>query len=292
MKPQRIGLLGTLVVISSLLGAGAFGAERKELTVCADPDNLPFSNRRREGFENKIAEVIANDLGAALAYYWWPHQRGLVRNTLRSGTCEVLVGIPKGFDPVLWTRPYYRTAYVVAYLKGKGFRIGSLDDAILKQVKIGVYVNTPPYDALGERGITENVVGYSLFYDYGGGDQTRRPGRLIEDLFTGTIDVAIVWGPIAGYFGKKPNAPSLELVPLQNNGSIPMAFEISMGVRKGDKALKIRLEEALDRRQAEIRKVLEDYGVPLIPVEASGGAREEGAPAQGPRGASEHRHRE
>jgi mxaJ protein len=280
VKRQRIGVLSVLVIISSLLGGGAFGEEAKELRVCADPDNLPFSNQRLEGFENKIAALISKDLGATLIYYWWPHQRGLVRNTLRSEKCDVLIGIPKGFDPVLWTKPYYRTAYVVAYPKSKGFKIRSLDDAILKQVKIGVYLNTPPYDALGERGISENVVGYSLFYDYGGADPTRRPGRLIEDLFAGTIDVAIVWGPMAGYFGKKPNAPALELVPLQNNGSIPMTFEISMGVRKGEKELKTRLEEAIDRRQAEITKVLENYGVPLLARDGASLPGKEPLPAE------------
>ena len=269
-----------LVVISSLLGGSAFGEEAKELRVCADPDNLPFSNQRLEGFENKIAALISKDLGATLTYYWWPHQRGLVRNTLRSEKCDVLIGIPKGFDPVLWTKPYYRTAYVVAYPKSKGFTIRSLDDALLKQVKIGVYLNTPPYDALGERGIMDNVVGYSLFYDYGGADQTRRPGRLIEDLFAGAIDVAVVWGPIAGYFGKKSNVPALELVPLQNNGPIPMTFEISMGVRRGDKELKTRLEEAIDRRQAEITKVLEDYGVPLLARDEANPSGKEPLPAE------------
>ena len=257
--------MGVLVAILSLAGGSVLGEEAKELRICADPDNLPFSNQRLEGFENKIAELIASDLGATLTYYWWPHQRGLVRNTLRAEKCDVLIGIPKGFDLVLWTKPYYRTAYVVAYLKTKRFVIRSLDDPILKQVKIGVYFDTPPYGALGERGLMENVVTYLPLYDYGGADQTRRPGRLMEDLIVGTVDVAMVWGPIAGYFAKKLNATALELVPLQNSGPIPMTFEISMGVRKDEKELKTRLEEALDRRKAEIRKILEDYGVPLLP---------------------------
>lgn len=272
MKRRRIGLLGVLVLISSLLGGSAFGAETKELRVCADPDNLPFSNQRLQGFENKIAELLANDLGTTLTYYWWPHQFGLVRRTLREDKCDVLIGIPKGYDLVLWTKPYYRTAYVLAYVKSKGFRIASLDDPILKQVKIGVYLNTPPYDALGERGITgNNVVRYSLFHDWHA-DQTRRPGRLMEDLFAGAVDVAILWGPMAGYFAKGPNAPPLELVPLPNSGPIPMVFDISMGVRKGDRELKARLEEALDRRKTGIRKILEDYGVPLLPGASAGSA--------------------
>jgi len=254
------------VVVSSLLSGRVLGEEARELRICADPNNLPFSNQRLEGFENKIAELIAKDLGAVLQYYWWPHQRGLVRNTLGADKCDVLIGIPRGYGLVLWTKPYYRTAYVVCYLKRKGFKIRSLDDPILKQVKIGVYINTPPSEALAERGIIENLVGYSLFY--GGGNQAGRPGKLMEDLVAGTVDVAMVWGPVAGYFGKKLNA-TLELVPLQDSGPIPMTFEISMGVRKGEKELKGRLEEALDRRQGEIRKILEDYGVPLLAREAA-----------------------
>jgi mxaJ protein len=263
---------------SSLLTGSVLAEEAKELRICADPNNLPFSNQRLEGFENKIAEVIANDLGASLQYYWWPHQRGLVRNTLGADKCDVLIGIPRGYGLVLWTKPYYRTAYVVAHLKSKGFKIRSLDDPILKQVKIGVYVNTPPSEALAERGIIENMVGYSLFY--GGGNQAGRPGKLMEDLVAGTVDVAMVWGPVAGYFGKKLNS-TLELVPLQDSGSIPMTFEISMGVRKGEKELKGRLEEALDRRQGEIRKILEDYGVPLLAREAASSSRhKEPSPAE------------
>ncbi|MGH7350971.1 MAG: quinoprotein dehydrogenase-associated putative ABC transporter substrate-binding protein, partial [Candidatus Methylomirabilales bacterium] len=140
-----------LLLIPSVLVGEAQGAEVKELRVCADPNNLPYSNERREGFENKIAELVAKELGATLTYYWWPHQRGLVRNTLRAEQCDVLIGIPKDYDPVLATKPYYRTGYVIAYRKDRGFQIGSLDDPILKKIKIGVHSDTPPHLALAER---------------------------------------------------------------------------------------------------------------------------------------------
>jgi len=251
-----------LMTISSSLVGSAWGAETKELRVCGDPDNLPFSNKKREGFENKIAEVIAKEVGAELTYYWWPHQRGLIRNTLRAGQCDVLISVPQGWEPVLWTRPYYRSGYVIVYPKAKGHKITSLDDPVLKQLKIGVYVNSPPAETLAEKGIVKNMVGYNPL-DY----QQDRPGKIIEDLIAGEIDVAVVWGPVAGYYAKKLNASRLDIVPLQDGDpGNPFSFEFSMGVREGNKALKAQLEEALSKRQAEIQKILEDYGVPLLPL--------------------------
>lgn len=264
MGRRLVILLGLLLMtISSSLVGSVWGAEAKELRVCGDPDNLPFSNKQREGFENKIAEVIAKEVGAELTYYWWPHQRGLIRNTLRAGQCDVLISVPQGWEPVLWTRPYYRSGYVIVYPKAKGHKITSLDDPVLKQLKIGVYVNSPPAEALAEKGIVKNMVGYNPL-DY----QQDRPGKIIEDLIAGEIDVAVVWGPVAGYAVKKLNASSLELIPLQDgkDPGTPFTFEFSMGVREGNKALKAQLEEALSKRQAEIQKILEDYGVPLLPL--------------------------
>ena len=264
MGRKLIILLGlfSMTISSSLVGS-VWGAETKELRVCGDPDNLPFSNKNREGFENKIAEAIAKEVGAALTYYWWPHTRGLIRNTLRAGQCDVLISVPQGWEPVLWTRPYYRSGYVIVYPKAKGHKITSLDDPVLKQLKIGVYVNSPPAEALAEKGIVKNMVGYNPL-DY----QQDRPGKIIEDLIAGEIDVAVVWGPVAGYAVKKLNASSLELIPLQDgkDPGTPFTFEFSMGVREGNKALKAQLEEALSKRQAEIQKILEDYGVPLLPL--------------------------
>jgi mxaJ protein len=265
-------ILCALVAGLLLVAESAPAADEKTLTVCADPDNLPFSNQQLEGFENKIAEVIARDLGVTLGYYWWPHQRGLVRNTLNAGTCDVLISIPKGWDLVLWTKPYYRSAYVMAYVNGNGRAITSLDDPVLKGLKIGTYVNTPPQDALAERGLSANVETYLLFFDSRVPDPTRRPVKLLQDLVAGELDVAIAWGPMAGYFAKtigagtNGGAPTLTLVPLQDAGPIPMTFEFSMGVRKGNDALKAKLEEAIDRHRAEITKILTDYGVPLLPL--------------------------
>src|ERR1041385_3435096 len=138
----------------------------KEFRVCGDPSNLPFSNEKREGVENKIADVVAKDLGLKLVYTWWPHQRGVVKRVLNTRRCDVMLGIPKGYDLVAWTKPYYRTGYVIAYRKDRALKLKSLDDPRLKTLKVGVLVNTPPHDALGARGITgDNVIGYQLMFD-------------------------------------------------------------------------------------------------------------------------------
>jgi len=264
MSRKLVILTGLLLMMISLpFPRRAWGGEFKELRVCGDPDNLPFSNRKLEGFENKIAAVIAKELGAELTYFWWPHQRGMIRRTLRADQCDVLVSIPEGWDPVLWTKPYYRSGYAIVYPKDRGFQLKSLDDPILKQLKIGVYINSPPAEALAEKDIVKNVVGYNLLYDY----KQDRPGKIIEDLIAAEIDVAVVWGPVAGYFVKKLNASYLQIVPLQEGGpGTPFTFQFSMGVREGNKALKAQLEQALSKRQADITKILEDYGVPLLPL--------------------------
>jgi len=238
----------------------------KEFRVCGDPNNMPFSNEKLEGIENKIADVIAKDLGETVTYFWWPHQRGVVKRVLNAKHCDVMLGIPKGYDLVTWTRPYYRTGYVMVYRKDRKLKLRSLDDPALKTLKIGVQVNTPPHDALGRRGIADNVVGYQLMFDSNFHAEDY-PGKVVEDVLAGTVDVGMVWGPIAGYFAKKKGAP-LEIVPIDDpaDTGLPFAFDIAMGVRKGDKQLKEQLEGALARRHDEIEHVLADFGVPLLPA--------------------------
>jgi mxaJ protein len=271
-----------LVVGSAATGETKGGV----LRVCGDPNNMPFSNEKLEGIENKLATVLAKELDSKVEYVWWPHQRGLIKRVLNTGRCDVLLGIPKGYDKVLWTKPYYRTGYVLAYRKDKiAEPLRSLDDPRLRTLTVGVQVNTPPHMALGDRGIVgANVRGYQLMFDSKFHPE-EYPGKVMEDLIAGTIDVALVWGPVAGYFQKKRQASSIELVPLgdERAGTLPFAFEISMGVRKADAALRARLEKAIVTKQAEIRKILEDYGVPLLPLSPSASSsslpRREGAPA-------------
>jgi mxaJ protein len=260
----------TIVFLAVSLGTAS--SQSKSLRVCGDPDNLPYSNEKLEGFENKIAAVIASDLGAAPTYAWWPHQRGLVKNTIDAGTCDVIFGVPEGLDAVLWTKPYYHSSYVMAYRKGGGYRLTSLDAPELKRLKIGVYANTPVEESLARRGLLDNLTTYSLFFDPIG--DRDRPVKLLDDLVAGTVDVAIPWGPLAGYYAKKLNAP-IEVVALQDEPGVPLSFGISMGVKKGNRELKSQLEASIDRRQADIRSILEEYGVPLMP------AHESAAPGRG-----------
>jgi len=237
------------------------------LRVCADPNNLPFSNQRGEGFENKIAELLAHDLGQRVEYTWWAQRRGFFRNTLKAGSCDVVIGVPSGFEMALTTKPYYRSTYVFLYRKDRGLSVNSLDDPLLKNLKIGVQIigddqsNPPPAHALSRRNIVTNVKGYTLYGDY---SQQNPPARIVDAVANRDIDVAIVWGPLAGYFAKQSRVP-LEVVPVSpqiDQPFLPFVFDISMGVRREDQEFKDQLDQILDKRRAEVDRILKDYGVP------------------------------
>jgi mxaJ protein len=247
-------------------------AESHVLRVCADPDNLPFSNERQEGFENRIAALLAREMGDSLAYTWWPHRRGFIRNTLRAKDCDLIIGVPQGYDPVLPTKPYYRSAYFFASRADRNIRVTSLDDPALRQLKVGVnligddYQHTPPAMALAQRGIVSNVRGYMTYYD-----PDFRPEDIIKGLANGDIDVAVVWGPLAGYFGKRLGVP-LAMTQLPDSDATtgqPFVFDISMGVRRSDKAFRTRLDQVLERSAPAIRQILRDYDVPTVAAPAA-----------------------
>lgn len=248
--------------------------ETHVLRVCADPNNLPFSNKRGEGFENKLAELFARELGAKVEYTWWAQRRGFIRNTLKAGACDVMMGVPSGFEMALTTSPYYRSTYVFVTRKDRNLGIRSFDDPLLRKLKIGVQIvgddfsNTPPAHALAARKIVDNVRGFTLYGDYA---QENPPARIVDAVEKGEVDVAIVWGPLAGYFARKGRVP-LEVVPVSpqiDGPSLPFVFDISMGVRKGDQAFKDELEVILERRHAEIESLLDGYGVPRVGVAES-----------------------
>jgi mxaJ protein len=242
---------------------------RPVLRVCADPNNLPFSNARGEGFENKIAERLARSLGADLRYTWWAQRRGFVRNTLAAGACDVIIGVPAALDSVAHTAPYYRSSYVFVTPRGRP-AIGSFDDPALRRLRIGIPligddgVNPPPEQALARRGIVANVIGYAVYGDYAQPDPAL---DLVRAVTRGDIDVAAAWGPQAGYVARRGTA-RLTLTPVaaRAEDGVPFAFEITIGVRRGkaDEDLRRRLDRALRRQRRAIDKILDDYGVPRV----------------------------
>jgi quinoprotein dehydrogenase-associated probable ABC transporter substrate-binding protein len=245
------------------------------LRVCADPNNLPFSNSREEGFENRIAQLIARDLGERVAYTWQPQRRGFVRTTLNAHRCDLIMGVPAGYDLVLASAPYYRSTYVFVTRRDHGPRIHSFDDPALRRLRIGVhligddYANPPPVDALAARGIRNNVVGYPIFGDYSKPDP---PADLIRAVEHDSVDVAIVWGPLGGYFAKRSSVP-LVVTPVADRGDTragSMQFSIAMGVRHGDTALRRRVQASIARHRRDIREILDRYGVPVVPAGPEG----------------------
>ncbi len=233
------------------------------LRVCADPNNLPFSNQRREGLENRLADLVAGEMGTSVSYVWWPQRRGFVRNTLGAGTCDVIMGVPTHLPSVLTTRPYYRSAYVFVTRADRKLEITSFDDPRLRRLRIGVQVvgdgaNTPPMDALARRGLVRNLVGYTVFGDYA---EPNPPARIVEAVSRGELDVAVVWGPLAGFFASRSQVP-LKLAPLPPEGTVPFEFSIAIGVRKNDVPRRAMLDSVLTRRRAEIERILDEYHVP------------------------------
>jgi mxaJ protein len=260
------GCRSALLIIALLLG-GANGAAGRDLRVCADPNNMPFSNNRGEGMENKIVELIAQELGAMVQYTWWAQRRGFVRNTLNAGACDLVAGTAEGIDMLRTTAPYYRSTYVFVSRPDLS-PIMSLDDPRLRTLKIGVHLigddgyNVPPAHALAGRGIVENVRGFSLYGDY---RQESPPARLIDAVVSGEIDVAIAWGPLGGYYAALQDPP-LQVSPVrpQRDDAFPMTYAIAMGVRRSDKDLLIAIDQALGRKRHEIEAVLTRFHVPQI----------------------------
>lgn len=257
-----------LVAVAAAWPASARSPARS-LRVCADPNNLPFTNTRREGFENRIAALLARDLHATVEYTWFAQRRGFVRNTLKAGLCDVILGVPTSFDRAAVTRPYYRSTYVFVTRADRHLDIRSFDDPRLHTLRVGVqligddYANTPPAHALANRHIVDNVVGYTVYGDYA---KPNPPAEIVSAVARGDIDVAVVWGPLAGYFARRgpvklvlqPVSPQIDLPFL------PFVFDIAMGVRRGDDAFKHELDEFIQRRQPEIDRILHAYGVPVL----------------------------
>jgi mxaJ protein len=262
MRPSRRRVsVAFLIALSATVQA-------RELKVCADPNNLPFSNRQQQGFENKLAALIAGELHAQLTYVWWAQRRGNVRETLKAGRCDLIPGVASNLEMLATTRPYYRSAYVFVTRASDRLQLSGFDDPRLRTLTIGVqmvgddFANTPPAHALARRGVVDNVRGYMLYGDYAQSNPAR---TIVDDVARGRIDVAVVWGPLAGYFSRQ-RRPELQLQtvsPLDDGPMLPMAFDISMGVRQEDRALRSELDDVLTRRAPQIQALLREYGIPV-----------------------------
>ena len=269
---QRIWL--ALLALLLVLVAQRVFAEEGVLRVCQDPNNLPFSDLQSQGFENKIAELFASKLGWKLEYYSFPQRMGFIRNTLRfklpgeSYRCDLVMGVPAGYEQVSATRPYYRSAYALVYPEGgKLAGVRTAEDFLaigadkLKNLRIGVYDRSPASDWLVKHGLLEQGVPYRML----NADPDNNPGEIIEkDLATGKLDAAIVWGPIAGFFAKRVSEPRLRVVPLSSEDGVRLDYDIAMGVRFGEPEWKANVERLIAENQPVIERILRDYGVPVL----------------------------
>jgi mxaJ protein len=271
-----------LVAVSGLAAAraAAQGLHTNLLTpgllrICADPDNMPLSNQKGEGFEQKIAALIGKELNAKVEYAWWPVRRGYFSRALNGRYCDIAIEAPSGLDMAAVTKPYFRSGYLFLTRKDSGLDITSLADPRLKKLKIGVNLlhsdaeNTPPAMALSRYGVVGNLTGYSTFYT-----DEDRPEDIVEGVANKEVDIAIVWGPLAGYFAQKSKVP-LVLVPLAERDSLsdfPFRFNIAMGVRRRDRELRDSLDALLQRKQPEIQAILKEYNVPVFPIVEEKGA--------------------
>lgn len=269
--PARVAAVVGLVICCfslSALGQDQVPAPGWDLRVCADPNDLPYSNKAEEGFQNRIAEIMADELGANLSYVWYPRRRHFVQRMLRAGRCDLVIGVSDSSSKMLTTLSYYRSSYVFVYPQDASFDVTSFDDPVLKDLKIGVQVGggiLPPNQALANRGLAANLKGYPFVGDYAE-DTPLSP--IINAVAKGEVDIAVAWGPIAGYFAQQQDV-ALEIVPVSPQFEppfLPMVFSISMGVRHGDRDFSRLLNRAMVKRWDDIQAVLEDYGVPLQPL--------------------------
>lgn len=273
--------LRAAAVLAALFAAGAASAQnaeappkREAFRVCQDPNNLPFSNTNAEGIENKIAEVFGKALGLPVTYYSFPQRLAFIRNTLRyklpgqDYPCDVVMGVPAGFDQVSVTKPYYRSTYALIYAPGKGLdhvKTGEdflkTDRAVLGKLRIGLYDRSPASAWLSKHGLVDSGVPYQIM----NADPAQYPGEIIEkDLAAGKIDAAVVWGPIAGFFAKRVKSPQLTVVPLRSEPGVKFDFEMAMGVRYGEREWKQQIESLIESKKPEIAAILKDFGVPVV----------------------------
>jgi mxaJ protein len=258
--------LGVVVALWAGLAAGP--SARSPLRVCADPNNMPFSNDRGAGFENKIATLVAHELVRPLEYFWLPQRRGFIRNSLNARRCDVVIGIPAQYGLLQPTKSYYRSAYVFVSRRDRHLHIDSFDAPSLKSLTIGIqmagddYNNPPAAQELASRHIVQNIRGFTIYGDY---SQPEPQRDIVDAVADGRVDVAVVWGPLAGYYARREPIP-LDVRPVAavaSNSPSRFTFDIAMGVRRNDTALRVALDRVIMQRGDRIRQILRAYGVPL-----------------------------
>ncbi|MFZ5790376.1 MAG: substrate-binding domain-containing protein [Pseudomonadota bacterium] len=268
MMASKLRSLAVLAVIGATLAtpmqasaASAEAVDHSALRVCADPNNLPFSNDKGEGFENKIAELFAKALGVPVQYTWYPDSQGFIRNTLRARRCDLIMGTISGNDFLQNTNPYYHSSFALVYRKNPGLSLNALDEEALRSSEIGVIAGTPPATLLAQKGLLAHLHSYALVVD----TRYDHPAQdLVHDVASGKIDVGILWGPIAGYFAKQESTP-LVVVPLRSEDAMTrLDYRITMGVRFNEPEWKRQINDLIRTHQQEINKILLDYGVPLL----------------------------
>jgi quinoprotein dehydrogenase-associated probable ABC transporter substrate-binding protein len=259
--------LGALLMVWAVVAVSAITAA--PLRVCADPNNMPFSNQHGDGFENKIATLVAREMNRPLAYFWLPQRRGFVRNSLNAQRCDVVIGVPAQYGLLQPTRTYYRSSYAFVSRRDRHLTIDSFDAPTLKTLTIGIqvsgddYNNPPAAQELASRQIIQNVRGFTIYGDYSRPDPQR---EIVDAVADGRVDVAIVWGPLAGYYAQRESAP-IDVRPIASkpNGSpSTFTFDIAMGVRRDDLTLRTALDAVIERRGHAMRQILRSYGVPLL----------------------------
>ncbi len=269
---QRVCIVLAVVILAAI--AERLFAAENVLKVCQDPNNLPFSNEQGEGFENRIAELLAQKLGWRLEYFSFPQRMGFIRNTLRfklpgeAYRCDLVIGVPAKWDQVSPTKPYYRSTYALIYPQGgklDGVRspqdLYALDPKVVPSLRIGVYDRSPATEWLNKHQLAEQGVPYRMM----NADPEYYPGQIIEkDLASGAIDAAVVWGPIAGFFAKRSTQPKMIVVPLPSESGVKFDFDIAMGVRFGEPQWKATVQKLIDENSDRIEEILRAYGVPLL----------------------------
>ncbi len=279
----RFAVLALLAIVCGLFYPLAAAAERDSLRVCADPNSLPFSNRQQEGFENQIAKLIASELGGLpVEYTWFPQRRGFIRNTLRaldeeSGRhkCDLVVGVPAGFEMGLATKPYYRSTYAMVFEAGGPLGgveapadLAELPDEVRAGLRIAVHAGGPGAAWMARNGMHRQMVAFPSM----SGDPNDYPGRLIEqELLRGQVDAVIVWGPIAGYFAKRASTKNrrFAVMPMVSEPGIQFDFAIASGVRFGEDEWRDQVADIYDRNADRIAAILREFGVPLIAAGSS-----------------------